>query len=192
MLCAVVVCLVVLHDVVCSSGTSLYSAAGGAIDTVNLGGSLPNVKRSFCCVALWHCPSGTSLWSAAGGAIDTVNLVRWSSTGKLMKAKHTPHLDIRAVWTQVRGCNGFEGEGESIHAVWLFMHLSRMSCDELMNGPGCMCKTALLKSPHLCSPTHPYLHLPPPPLPPPPFPFHALACSPPPCSPQAQGTPVRR
>lgn len=49
-------------------------------------------------------PAGTNLWTAAGGATDTVNLMRWSKSGKSLKATHTPQLDIRAIWTQVRAC----------------------------------------------------------------------------------------
>lgn len=49
--------------------------------------------------------AGSSLWTAAGGATDTVNLVRWSKSGKSIKAAHTPQLDIRAIWTQVRPQN---------------------------------------------------------------------------------------
>jgi hypothetical protein len=48
------------------------------------------------------CAAGASLWTAAGGATDTVNLMRWSKSGKSVKAAHTPQLDIRAIWTQVR------------------------------------------------------------------------------------------
>lgn len=29
-----------------------------------------------------------------------MNLIRWSKSGKTVKASHTPNLDIRAIWTQ--------------------------------------------------------------------------------------------